>query len=86
MIPFHPYLNTRLWKDIMPKPVDTEEKAKKALKRDFNFSYDKKNQLYEYKGRQIGEKKAINYVIENSLSELKEYLMEFWKENEYGYW
>ena len=34
----------------------------------------KENQLYEYKGRQICERKAINYVIENSLGELKKYL------------
>ena len=74
MIPFHPYLNFNLWKVIKPEPVNTEEKAIKALKRDFDFSYDKKNQLYEYKGRQICERKAINYVIENSLGELKEYL------------
>ena len=69
-----PYFN---FNKVLPKgleSINTEEKAKKALKRDFDFSYDKKNQLYEYKGRQICERKAINYVIENSLGELKEYL------------
>lgn len=78
MIPLHSYLNPRLWKDIIPEPIpepiDTKEKAKKALKRDFDFSYDKENQLYEYKGKQVSEKRAIDYVMQNGLKDLKEHL------------
>jgi hypothetical protein len=53
---------------------DPTEQAKKRLKRDFDFSFDKEKQIYIYKGHEISEETAVEIVKEHGLSELKEKL------------
>lgn len=51
---------------------DPEEEAKKRLKRDFDFSFDKEDRLYSYQGQEISEEKAIQVVKEHGMAKLKE--------------
>jgi hypothetical protein len=55
---------------------DPEEEAKKRLKRDFDFSFDKEKQIYVYKGQELSEKTAVEIVKEYGLAELKKRLEE----------
>ena len=57
------------------KNINSREEALKLLKRDIDFVYDKNAKTYIYKGKEISAEKAINYVVNNSFSELKKYLM-----------
>lgn len=70
MIPFlHPYFERK-----KAKQVDPREIALKKLKRDTNFSYDRKTDSYTYKGVQFPAEEAINCVIRYGLKELKNVL------------
>lgn len=55
---------------------DPTEQAKKKLKRDFDFSFDKEYKMYKYKGYKVEEQRAVEIVEEHGLEELKERLVE----------
>ena len=80
MIPY--FLNEYYSKFINPylykkrKPINKRKRAIKALKRDFGFSYDKKNEQYKYKKIKIDKEKAIKFVKENGITKLKKELIE----------
>ena len=67
----NPYLWNMLFGNVK-KPLTSLQ----LLKRDTDFSYNKKTNTYNFKGNIISAEEAMNIVEENSLKELKNKLME----------